>query len=313
LSFKTPQKQLEEFRASKPEYLVHILEGVPSAADFDALQKSEYMQDPELYKKHCAEYESILRRVPHAVRDRDRRQLAQFAKLLVSPSPKGRPKKEELAQEICDLRAAKWRWGRIAKELNEKYGKGTTTEEAARRLSAAYQSRLPRSRKTPEEQLAEFEASHPEWLISIFRRAYSYSELDSDPDFDSNSGSDFDRWRKSEYSDFRILKASEDEYEEILKLIPERWREYQESKKRNLKAVFTVDVPGGRPSKDEEAEEFKKMAQTMSLAQVARENLTGTPEFAKATIQGRRTLVDKEKDRIRKLLSRRRGAVPEKM
>ena len=303
MSSKAPDEQLKEFRTSKPAYLMRVLEGVPTEKDLDALIEGKY-RDYQLFREAEREYESILKRIPHGSRDRDKQRAQAMAKVLVTPSPRGRPRKDELiAQEICELRTAKWGWAEIANEINTKHGSETTTEEAARGLFATYRTKFARPRKTSEEQLAEFEVSYPDWLIRIFNMGYSYSEADSNPDWDSDSGSDFQRWRKSEFRDLRVLKSAQDEYERILKQIPSKWREYKKKKKRN---VHTILVPPGRPGKprdDEEAEKLRERLRTTSPEQTARENLRDNPEFKKARARGKRLLLKKEQDRIRKRIS----------
>ena len=82
-------------------------------------------------------YEELLGNCPVRLREYRNRRLREARKKVLESLPslrKGAPRKDGLATEAAEMRQKKMSYGRIAIELNRKYGKGTTTPQAVYRL-----------------------------------------------------------------------------------------------------------------------------------------------------------------------------------
>jgi len=137
----------------------------------------------------------------------------------------------------------------------------------------------------PEEELAAFLASQPSWRRKSLQNDFSWSAQEL-----------------LDYSqaDCREDPAIKEQYLDLLKRVPEKWREHR----RKLRKIALSSVPkgsAGRPRKDALAHEARRLQQEgKSHAQIAASlNRKYGPEF---TTTGA----------ISKLLSRKRVAPPDK-
>jgi hypothetical protein len=144
MGFKTPEEELEEFLAARPAWARKLLQ-----SDF-SLTEDEYAallhEDWQANWLDCmAEYEKLARRVPARWREYcERRKQGALASLPAAPP--GRPRKDGLAEEGTLLHQSGKSYAEIAILFNNKYGPGTTTPDAIRKLLS---SRKRRSK--PEE------------------------------------------------------------------------------------------------------------------------------------------------------------------
>jgi hypothetical protein len=91
------------------------------------------------------QYLELLKRCPAKLREYRRRRM-ENALLGVPSVPSGAPRKDALAREALDLQLReKLSYAQIAIRLNGKYGEGTTTPQAVRKL-------IKRQRPTPDDK-----------------------------------------------------------------------------------------------------------------------------------------------------------------
>jgi hypothetical protein len=62
------------------------------------------------------------------------RRYEESVKSILPRRIQGRPRKEGLAQEACELKQAGLSYPQVSKKLNERYGPGTTNPQAVRQL-----------------------------------------------------------------------------------------------------------------------------------------------------------------------------------
>lgn len=154
--------------------------------------------------------------------------------------------------------------------------------------------------KNAEEELAEFLATLPSWVRKVLQHDFP---LDSKEAEACNNAFEIDG--------FQQLVTWQEEYRAILRRIPKKWRKYREE----LKRIALRNVPPGnpgRPRKDEEAEEFKKKHQAgKSYRRIAISRLPvpqgSDDDDAKAA---RELAIDREAERIRKLITSRKPRTP---
>jgi hypothetical protein len=147
VSFKSPEEELDEFLAAQPSWLRKILQ-----LDY-SLSRDEHLawnQSDWWWGSGQAsvqeEYERLLRRVPEKWRDYCERKKLDALKGLPTV-PAGRPRRDGLAREAEQLRLSGKSYAQTAKALNLKYGTGTTTAEAIRKLLTS-RKRSPTPDKT---------------------------------------------------------------------------------------------------------------------------------------------------------------------
>jgi hypothetical protein len=130
---RSPEQRLNAFFSTLPSWHQKILQYNSSLTmeEHLAWQNSDYWQSGG---KVEAEYLSLLRLCPAKWNEHCERR-KQFL-LSDGPLPMvGRPRKDELAEEALNLRQHEnLSWARIAKKINLKYGEGTTTAGAVRKL-----------------------------------------------------------------------------------------------------------------------------------------------------------------------------------
>jgi hypothetical protein len=132
--------------------------------------------------------------------------------------------------------------------------------------------------ESPEEELQEFLAQYPSWMERIL-------------------------WKNPSPDNLRPYPRVVEQYESILERIPEEWHKYREAKKKYLKReLLSLGGRGGRPKKDDLAEEAKLLkSEGKSYTQVAK------------CLNLRHGEGTTNPEAIRRLLkNRRRGATPDK-
>jgi len=146
---------------------------------------------------------------------------------------------------------------------------------------------------SPEKQLEEFLASKPTWMQRYFQTGLGSLHQD-----------EFLEWSNNVDEVFRLTS----EYEQILKLIPARWREYRKRLKRENDRAFGSLVPKGKPGRpvDSKAGEyFEQHSGKSSYAEIAKQELQqelqSVPENEAKTL-----LIEKESERIRAIVRRAR-------
>jgi hypothetical protein len=144
--------------------------------------------------------------------------------------------------------------------------------------------------KTPEEELAEFLAAQPSWLRKILERDFN---LSWDEGMAWNQAAEW--WQDGG-------EKTQKEYENILRRIPDRWREYRKRLRQDALAHIPPEKPGRR-RKDMLAEEAKQLQDAgKSYAQIAK------------ALNSKRGAGTTTAEAIRKLLSsrRQRRSTPDK-
>lgn len=129
--------------------------------------------------------------------------------------------------------------------------------------------------KSPKEELQELLDHYPPWVEKIF-------------------------WNSPSPTNLRPFKELLEKYESILQRIPDRWREYCQTKKKYAsryaqRVLGPLPGRGGRPRKDELAEEAKDLKSAgKSYAQISKTiNLrhgagTTNPEAIRALLRSRK-------------------------
>src|ERR1022692_3885007 len=137
MGFKTPEEELEEFLAARPSWARKVLQ-----ADYFSLTVEEEFAflhgnwDEDLWN-YSAEYERLCQRVParwHEYCNKKQQALTSLFFPSAMPGRPGRPRKDWLAEQATLLHQSGKSYGEIADLVNEKYGLGTTTREAIRKL-----------------------------------------------------------------------------------------------------------------------------------------------------------------------------------
>jgi hypothetical protein len=132
---KSPEKELEEFLASKPAWMQRVLQEDLSSFSSDEL--SEWNSNQDAVFKLKPECERLLRQIPakwNQYRNRQKRNCQPLLQMMISKSRPGRPRKAAIAQEAAKLRHAGMNDPQIAAELNKRHGRGTATSESVRKL-----------------------------------------------------------------------------------------------------------------------------------------------------------------------------------
>lgn len=141
MGFKNPEEQLDEFLAAGPRWLQKMFQlDSLSAVELSEWYSHFWFWRLSLSWKVQRQFEGLLRQCPERWR-KYRKLCKKVALSVLVPSVRpGRPRKDALAQEAIELKRH-LSYPRVAKKLNQKYGRGTTTEGAVRQLI--------RSRKPP--------------------------------------------------------------------------------------------------------------------------------------------------------------------
>jgi hypothetical protein len=141
----------------------------------------------------------------------------------------------------------------------------------------------------PERELANFLAAQPSWRRKRLQSDFSWT------------AKEITEWSQA---DCREDCAAREEYEKILRKLPEKWREYRKKRRQVAIATALSTIPpakAGRPRKDSlagEALALRKAGKSYSQIAVLINHKHGTVTTP---------------DAIRKLLgSRRRGPAPDK-
>lgn len=135
---KSPERELEEFLASKPAWMQRVLQ-----QDFSSFSRDEHLEwinNQDRVLELIPECERLLRQLPAKWQEYRKRQMQNsqpLIQMLVSRGKPGRPSKTALAEEAANLRRAGMNHPQIASELNKRHGadaKNATTAEAVRKL-----------------------------------------------------------------------------------------------------------------------------------------------------------------------------------
>jgi hypothetical protein len=126
------EREIEEFLERQTPIVQKFLRGEEfTREDVSALQRREVLDS---ICNAEDEYLKLLPRCPKELREYRRRKLKAAASRLPAV-PSGAPRKDALAAEALELHVKmKMSYARIAVRLNGKYGDGTTTREAIRKL-----------------------------------------------------------------------------------------------------------------------------------------------------------------------------------
>jgi hypothetical protein len=130
---KSPEQDLEEFLAAKPSWLRKVLQLNFALTQQELLawhQSDWWWQDTRGTVEE--EYLRLLKQCPSQWNEYCKRRKENALRDLPSGVP-GRPPKDALAWEATELKR-RLSYAKVSKQLNEKYGPGTTTEGAIRQL-----------------------------------------------------------------------------------------------------------------------------------------------------------------------------------
>ena len=138
---ESPEQRLTEFLAAKPSWLQKLLqlEFHLTYEELLAWQESDWWWQDTLGSVED-EYLRLLEACPAKWNDYCKRRREHALRDAPAGLP-GRPAKDALAHEAIELKQ-RLSYAKVAKQLNEKYGVGTTTEGAIRQL---IRSRKPNS------------------------------------------------------------------------------------------------------------------------------------------------------------------------
>lgn len=129
----SPEQELEEFLAAKPSWLRKTLQRNFSLTQEELLawyQSDWWWKDTRGIVEE--EYLRLLKRCPGKWNEYCKRRKEEALRDLPSGLP-GRPPKDALAEEAIELKR-RLSYAKVSKQLNKKYGPGTTTEGAIRQL-----------------------------------------------------------------------------------------------------------------------------------------------------------------------------------
>ena len=144
----------------------------------------------------------------------------------------------------------------------------------------------------PERRLEAFLAKGPIWQQKVLQLDYE--------DLWHLSGNAKAAWKKSGYQ-LRVDVRTENQYLDIIGQIPGGLKGYHKALGK-LSPLLVPEGKRGRPRMDKEAEELAKLHSVKSYRQIAREQLQDDA----LDPESRKLLVEKEAERIRKLLNSRR-------
>jgi len=149
---KSPEEQLEDFLASKPDWMRRYLQtGIESMTQGDFSEESKWDKNhDDVFKLAVTrDYERILQQIParwKAYRKRQKRENQWFVnEFLVTKGNAGRPRKDALAQEAVELHQRGMNFPQVAAELNKRHGKETTTPTAVSKLIKRFLARTKSS------------------------------------------------------------------------------------------------------------------------------------------------------------------------
>lgn len=146
---------------------------------------------------------------------------------------------------------------------------------------------------SPEEELAEFLASKPKWVQTALQEDASKLTLK----------------QSKEWDELRAVLT--DQYVQILRRIPAKWKQYRKKILREYGNTFaSLLLPEGKPGRprDDKAEEFEALHSSgKSYREIAESELFAEPD---SEVKQRR--VETERERIRQAVgrSRRRKRTP---
>lgn len=149
--------------------------------------------------------------------------------------------------------------------------------------------------QSAEKELAEFLAALPALMQRFLQ--YDWSCL-NDPSFSQEEVLEFCKWFQDKEPEVRR------EYERILMRDRAKWNEYCRSAKKADKFDRQSRIsPKGKPGRpqDSKAADYAALHRSKSYGQMAKEELQAEPEG-----EVKKLLVEKERERIRQLVSRSR-------
>lgn len=142
-----PEKQLEEFLASKPDWMRRWLQ--LGADGLTEIEVSEWARNRDEVNRATEEYEQILQLAPakmRAYRKRLQDEARAFAdKFLVPKGKAGRPRKDDVAREAIELEGRGMNPPQIAAALQKRHGKDVTTPAAVSKLISRFKARTKSS------------------------------------------------------------------------------------------------------------------------------------------------------------------------
>lgn len=143
-----PEKQLEQFLAAlHPAHRKWLEKGANTLTKDEELEATKALNLDLEAPDIRMEYARLLQPFPSKLREyRKRYELEQAAFVRESfplpPIPKGRPRKDALADEAAQLKGSGLSYAAVTIRLNQEHGKGTATIESVRKL---IKNRKPKS------------------------------------------------------------------------------------------------------------------------------------------------------------------------
>jgi hypothetical protein len=152
-----PERDLEQFLAGLPPYQRKAFEeGISSLTEDECIQacRDLFLTDNALRTN----YERLVRPIPAKwkdYRERKARDAAHASLIGMPANPKGRPRRDALADEAAQLYESGLSYAQVAVRLNQKYGEGTATADSVRKLIKSRKAKsahgvAPSPDKTPK-------------------------------------------------------------------------------------------------------------------------------------------------------------------